>query len=83
LGFKSALKALREGKALLIVIADNCPKLEKTQLEYYSLLSKTSTFQFAGSNNNLGTACGKLFGTSVLTILDAGDADISTLLGAQ
>jgi large subunit ribosomal protein L30e len=77
LGLKSTLRALRDGKALVVLIADNCPQLEKSQLEYFALLAKTPVHSFAGNNNNLGTACGKLFGVSVMTILDAGDADLS------
>eukprot|EP00461_Guttulinopsis_vulgaris_P002208 UN02209 len=77
LGFKSTLRALRDGKALVVLIADNCPPLEKAQIEYYALLSKTVVHAFAGNNNNLGTACGKLFAVSSAVILDAGDADIS------
>jgi len=80
LGYKSVCKNLREGKAVVILVADNCPKLEKSMIEYLALLSKTSVHQFAGNNVNLGTAFGKLFGVSVCAILDAGDADISSLM---
>ena len=30
----------------------------------------------SGTNNDLGTACGKLYQVSCLTIIDAGDSDI-------
>ena len=80
LGLKSTLRSLRDGKALIVLIADNCPPLEKAQIEYYALLSKTVVHTFAGNNNNLGTACGKLFPVSAATILDAGDADLSSIL---
>merc|ERR1712086_944174 len=61
LGYKSTLKTLRNGKA---------------ELEYYSMLSKCSVHHYTGTNNDLGTACGKYFRVSCLSILDAGDSDI-------
>ncbi|ATY66769.1 ribosomal L30 [Cordyceps militaris] len=76
LGYKSTLKSLRSGKAKLIIIAGNTPPLRKSELEYYSMLSKTPCHHFFGNNIELGTACGKLFRCSTLAILEAGDSDI-------
>jgi len=42
LGYRSTLKHLRSGKAKLILIAANTPPLRKSELEYYSMLSKTT-----------------------------------------
>ncbi|PGH01030.1 60S ribosomal protein L30 [Blastomyces parvus] len=78
LGYKSTLKSLRSGKAKLVIIAGNTPPLRKSELEYYSMLSKTSVHHFSGNNIELGTACGKLFRCSTMAILDAGDSDILT-----
>lgn len=76
LGYKSVVKSLRNGKAKLVIIAGNTPVLRKSELEYYAMLSKTPLYYFSGGNNELGTACGKLFRVGVLSILDAGDSDI-------
>ncbi|CEG74008.1 Putative 60S ribosomal protein [Rhizopus microsporus] len=62
--------------AKLIIIAGNCPPLRKSEIEYYAMLSKTGVHHYNGNNIDLGTACGKLFRTSVLSITDAGDSDI-------
>ena len=40
------------------------------------MLSKTNVHHFSGNNVELGTACGKLFRTGVLSIVDPGDSDI-------
>merc|ERR1712224_20251 len=56
--------------------ANNCPALRKSELEYYSMLSKCSVHHYTGNNIDLGTACGKYFRVSTLSILDAGDSDI-------
>ncbi|KAL2407040.1 Large ribosomal subunit protein uL16A [Exophiala dermatitidis] len=76
LGYKSTLKCLRSGKAKLVIIAGNTPPLRKSELEYYSMLSKTNVHHFAGNNIELGTACGKLYRCSTMAVLDAGDSDI-------
>lgn len=67
----------------LIIISNNCPPVRKSELEYYAMLSKTGVHHFGGNNVDLGTACGKYFRVSCLSITDAGDSDIiSTTTGA-
>jgi len=78
LGSKATIKCLRSTKAKLILIANNCPPLRKSQMEYYAMLAKCAVLHYNGSNVELGTACGKFFNVSTLTILDAGDSDILT-----
>jgi large subunit ribosomal protein L30e len=76
LGFKLTLKALRQSRTKLIFIASNCPPLRKSMAEYYAFLAGANVQHFAGNNNELGKACGKIYGVSVLSIIDAGDSDI-------
>merc|ERR1712065_72562 len=76
LGHKSTLRTIRNGKAKLIIIAQNCPPLRKSEVEYLAMLSKTGVHHYSGSNVELGTACGKYYRTSILSILDPGDSDI-------
>ena len=76
LGHSSTLKTLRSGKSKLIIIAANCPALRKSEIEYYAMLAKTGVHHFAGTNIDLGTACGKHFRVSALSITDPGDSDI-------
>mmetsp|Transcript_25664 Transcript_25664/g.63501 ORF Transcript_25664/g.63501 Transcript_25664/m.63501 type:complete len:118 (+) Transcript_25664:62-415(+) len=76
LGYKATIKSLRQGKSKLVLISSNCPPLRKSEIEYYAMLAKTAVYHYSGNNITLGTACGKLFRTSVLTITDVGDSDI-------
>ncbi|RSH79647.1 60S ribosomal protein L30 [Apiotrichum porosum] len=76
LGYKQALKQLRNGKSKLILISKNCPPLRKSELEYYAMLSKTSVHHYDGSNVDLGTAAGRLYRVGVMSIQDAGDSDL-------
>merc|ERR1719439_266046 len=76
LGYKSTLKSLRQGKSKLILISSNCPPLRKSEIEYYAMLAKTGVHHFHGDNNELGTACGRYYRVSCLSITDPGDSDI-------
>merc|ERR1712116_91350 len=76
LGYRSTLKTLRQGKAKLVIIGTNTPQLRKSEIEYYVMLSKTGVHHYTGNNIELGTACGKYFRVSVLSITDPGDSDI-------
>lgn len=76
LGFKTAIKSLRAGKAKMVIISSNTPALRKSEVEYYAILSKCTVHQYNGTNADLGTACGKLYNVSMVAINDAGDSDI-------
>mmetsp|Transcript_143465 Transcript_143465/g.248350 ORF Transcript_143465/g.248350 Transcript_143465/m.248350 type:complete len:117 (-) Transcript_143465:111-461(-) len=76
LGYSTTLKTLRQGKAKLILIANNCPPLRKSEIEYYAMLAKTGVHHFHGDNTELGTACGRYYRVSCLSITDPGDSDI-------
>mmetsp|Transcript_12185 Transcript_12185/g.14428 ORF Transcript_12185/g.14428 Transcript_12185/m.14428 type:complete len:114 (-) Transcript_12185:175-516(-) len=76
LGYKQTLKTLRAGKAWLIIIAKNCPPLKRSEIEYYAMLAQTGVHHYTGNNIELGTACGKFYRVSCLSITDPGDSDI-------
>ncbi|THU43927.1 hypothetical protein C4D60_Mb02t02010 [Musa balbisiana] len=76
LGYKTVLRSLRSSKAKLVMIANNCPPLRKSEIEYYAMLAKVGVHHFSGSNVDLGTACGKYFRVCCLSIIDPGDSDI-------
>merc|ERR1712086_745848 len=76
LGYKSTLKSIRKAKAKLIFISNNCPAVWKTQLEYYAVLSGIKTILYEGNNVDLGSACGKFYRVSCMSIIGAGDSEI-------
>jgi large subunit ribosomal protein L30e len=76
LGYKSVLTAVRNGKSKALILSNNLPILRKSQLEYYAVLANVKTISYGGNNSELGTACGKLFRVSCISINDAGDSDI-------
>jgi large subunit ribosomal protein L30e len=76
LGYKTTIKALRSNKAKMVMISSNTPTLVKSEVEYYAMLAKCAVHHYSGTNSELGTACGKFFRVSMVSILDAGDSDI-------
>ncbi|KAM0941051.1 putative ribosomal protein L30/YlxQ [Dioscorea sansibarensis] len=81
LGYKTVLRTIRNSKVMvfsqrLILIANNCPPLRKSEIEYYAMLGKIGVHHFNGNNVDLGTACGKYYRVCCLSIIDPGDSDI-------
>ncbi|RQM05023.1 hypothetical protein DH86_00003900 [Scytalidium sp. 3C] len=86
LGYKSSLKQLRSGKAKLVLIASNTPPLRKSELECPAMSLCLTSFGgphwLTPHQIELGTACGKLFRCSTMVVLDGGDSDILSQVGA-
>lgn len=40
LGYKNTLKVIRHGKMKLVILANNCAALWKSEIQYYSMLDK-------------------------------------------
>lgn len=76
LGFNKAIKSLVSGESKMILYASNIPAAQQSLLEYYTMLAHAQFVPFEGNNTDLGTACGKLFRSSVISILEAGESDI-------
>ena len=54
LGYKLALRSMRQGQAKMIIISNNCPAVRKTELEYYAILCGSKVQYFDGNNVELG-----------------------------
>ncbi|XP_047400803.1 60S ribosomal protein L30-like [Sciurus carolinensis] len=76
LGYKQTLKMIREGKVKLVILANNCPALRKSEIEYYAMLTKTGVHHYSGNNIELGTVCRKYYRVCTWSIIDPGDSDI-------
>jgi large subunit ribosomal protein L30e len=75
-GANSALQNAKTGKAKMIILASNCPKDIKEQVEYYGKISKVPTITYKGSSMDLAEVSGKLFIISALSIRESGDSEI-------
>ena len=81
-GANNTLKTAKVGKAKLIIVAANCPKGVRGDIEYYCRLSNIPIIIYNGTSIELGVACGKPFMVSALTVRDPGDSDILKLTEA-
>jgi len=79
-GANSALQNAKTGKAKMIVLASNCPKDIKDDIEYYGKISKVPTITYKGTSMDLAEVAGKLFIISALSIRESGDSDILKIM---
>ena len=75
-GTNTALQNAKTGKAKMIVLAANCPKDIKDQVEYYGKISKVPIMTYKGTAIDLAVVCNKLFVVSALSIRETGDSEI-------
>jgi large subunit ribosomal protein L30e len=75
-GANTALQNAKTGKAKVIILAANCPKDIKEQVEYYGKISKVPIMTYKGTSIDLATICNKLFIISALSIRETGDSEI-------
>jgi large subunit ribosomal protein L30e len=75
-GANEALQNAKTGKAKMIVLAANCPKDIKEQVEYYGKISKVPVMTYKGTAIDLATTLNKLFVISALSIRETGDSEI-------
>jgi large subunit ribosomal protein L30e len=79
LGASSAILSAQTGKAKLIILASNCPKDLRGDVEYYSKLSKVPVVTYRGTSLDLAAVCGKPFSVSALSIREPGDSEVLKL----
>lgn len=79
IGTKETLRAIGDGKARLVVLAANTPETWTTRIEQRAKERGVPLYRFAGSNGELGPACGKPFSVAALSVLDPGESDILAL----
>jgi large subunit ribosomal protein L30e len=75
-GANAALQNAKSGKAKMIILAANCPKNIKDEIEYNCKLSNVPVMMFKGASMDLATVCNKPFVISALSIRETGDSDI-------
>ncbi len=75
LGVDQSKKAVEDGNAKLLIVAKNCPEKNFLKEEYNGV----PIYQFEGTNKNLGSAAGKPFAVSVLTVIEQGESNVLSL----
>lgn len=67
-------KAVKSGKAQLVIISKNCPSETLTGNDV-----GVKVHVYEGNNMELGALCGKPFSVSALAVIDKGTSNILTL----
>ena len=83
IGSKKTISSCRFGKAKLVIIASNCPKEIREEIEYLCKLSKIPIYVFPGTSWDLGSVCGKPFMIASLAIIDPGESEIMSLVESE
>ena len=82
-GVDQTEKAVKAGKAQMIVLADNCPSEFVSKNCPSEMLTAADVgvkvHVYEGNNMELGALCGKPFSVSALAVIDKGTSNILTL----
>lgn len=75
-GGRRGFKNTTGGKVKAIVVSKNAPKEMKENIIKYCKIGNLPVIDFEGSSIELGSACGKPFPVSVISIFDQGSSNI-------
>lgn len=77
IGYNKVIDSVVHMRSRCIIVASNCPKTMRARLEYYCVLANHTPIKFyEGNNNDLMILSGTKHRTSVISILDQGEAEI-------
>lgn len=71
-GIKETKDSVKKKKAKLIIASTNCPDIDFKKDKYKNV----PVYHFNGNNHDLGSAAGKPFSISVLTVIEPGESTI-------
>ncbi|XP_008700889.2 60S ribosomal protein L30-like [Ursus maritimus] len=74
---------IRHGKAKLVILANSCSVLRKSEVEYCAILAKTGVHHYSGNHTKLGTTCGKYYRVRAWAIIDPRDSNIIRSVSEQ
>ena len=79
LGARRAIKEASAGKSKAFIVATRAPQEIREDVEKTAKGSSIPVVEFEGSTLDLGSACGKSFSVSVISVQDAGASNILDL----
>jgi len=78
-GTKSAIEGASQAKAKLVILAHNCPQVQREDILYNAGLSEVPVYVFQGSSLDLGALCEKPFPITALVVKEQGDSEVLKL----
>lgn len=76
IGEKSVKKAVLNGQAKLVIVAQNASPDMKEEIKRYSKLSDVRYYEYPESSKELGYKCAKPFSIATIAVLDDGGSNI-------
>ena len=76
LGSRRTVEEVKWGRAKLVIVASNCPKPVRDDIQYYAKLSGIPVYVHRKTSIDLGRVCGKPFQVAAIAIRDPGDSRI-------
>ena len=76
IGSKRTLKALKNGEAKMVILAENTPPLLKKKALYYAKIGGVPVYVYKGTSMDLGLLAGKPFRISMIAVVDEGSSRI-------
>ncbi len=77
LGVKESKEAAASGEAKLVIVSKKCPEKKFEGDEYEGV----QVYHYKGTNKQLGSAAGKPFSVSALTVISSGESTILSVKG--
>lgn len=81
LGAKESIKAIKLGRAKVVVIAGNVDPRVRREIVKLTGLTNVPILEFPGTSVELGTILGKPYPVQAVAVLDVGDSRIMELVG--
>ena len=78
IGIKETTQSIKDGKAKLIVLSENCP--DASEIQDYAKKKKIPVYNYNSDSINLGITCGKAFSVSVFAVINDGGSNILNLV---
>jgi len=78
IGSKETINMIKNGKAKLVVISNNCPF--SSEIKKIAEKEKTPVYSYESNSVDLGVTCGKPFSISAFAVLDDGGTNIHKII---
>jgi len=78
IGTKETKQTVKNKKAKIVVIADNCPYAP--EINELAKKNKIPIYNYESNSINLGYICGKAYAVSVFAVIDDGGSNILSLV---
>ena len=78
IGSKQTKQSIKDSKAKLIVLANNCPY--KSDIETSAKKKKIPVYNYKSNSIDLGVTCGKAYSVSVFAVINDGGSNILNLV---